>query len=847
MKESLRTGSIIAHYRIMHPVGAGGMGEVYLAEDLTLGRRVALKILPAQATGEEDRLRRFEQEARAASALNHPNIITIHEVGIDKGAHFIATEFIEGETLRSYLRRMRPSLQETIEITMQVASALSAAHQVGIIHRDIKPENIMVRPDGYVKVLDFGVVKLTETFISRQTGPGGETGADEVELINTESNIVMGSPNYMSPEQARGLGVDARTDIFSLGVVMYEMLTGHRPFDGETISDVIVAILERAPAPLVNFMPDVSPRLERIINKALSKNRTARYETAAEMLKDLKRQKQRLMLEAGLDDSMSPDFEPQPTVEITAKESGNITVRETSPPADQVESSRPVSSAEYLITEIKHHKAAVMVIIAVALSAVVLLILLRGDGRVASERAGGPAIGSIAVLPFINMSDDPENEYLSDGITETLINDLSRMPDLKVMSRNAAFRYKGQDVDAAKVGRDLGVRAVLAGTIRQRGDGLTVGVELIDAGDNSRIWGEQYNRRMPDILALQQEIATSIVAKLQPKLGGEGGARVGRQYTASPQAYQHYMRGRYYWNKRTEEGLKRGIDYFKQAIDADPAYALAYAGLADCYALLADYGGELPGELYPRVRAAATEALRLDDSLAEAHTSLGAVYEYEWNWVEAERQYGRAIALNSNYPTAHHWYGLVLAARNRAGEAVEQIKRALELDPLSLIINTALGRAYYCAREYDLAIEQLGKTLEMDPNFAEARFHLGLAYEQKGMHADAIKELQRAAELFGDETLAGWTGRVYAAAGNRAEAERVLKRLEKMPKRTNALPYIVATTYAALGNKEKTFEWLDLALKERSIYVTGLNTDPVFDSLRSDARFSNLLRQIGFE
>jgi serine/threonine protein kinase/Tfp pilus assembly protein PilF len=840
MKELLPANTVISHYRITSRLGAGGMGEVYLAEDTRLGRRVALKLLPAQFIKDEDRLRRFEQEARAASALNHPNIITIHEVGVENGTHFIATELIEGETLRQRLKRERMSLSEALDVAVQVASALAAAHQVGIIHRDTKPENIMLRPDGYVKVLDFGIAKLTEKFVEQQSTTSDSMDAVTVGVVNTEANIVMGSPSYMSPEQARGQSVDGRTDIFSLGVILYEMIAGQRPFDGPSVSDIIVAILERQPPPLSRYVTDISPRLENIVAKSLAKDRESRYQTITDMLADLKRQKRRVDFEAGLDESVSPDFHSEPTVPISPQQDSHATVKEFAASSSQMNTARSTSSAEYIVTEIKQHKigfiaAFALLIIAVTAAA---FFFMRGEGR--------QPINSIAVLPFANESSDPNTEYLSDGITESLINNLSQSRSLKVMSRNSVFRYKGQDVSAKTVADDLSVQGVLTGRIVQLGDNLTIKIELIDARDNTQVWGEQYSRKMSEIISMQEEIAKEISEKLQLRLTGEDEKRVSKRYTNNSEAYQLYLRGRFYWNKRTEESLKKGIEYFNQAIEKDPLYALPYVGVANCYAVLTELETSPPKELYPKVKAAAARALEIDDSLAEAHTALAAVNEYEWNWAEAENQYKRAIELNPSYETAHHWYAAYLISRSRSDEAIREMRQALELDPLSLIINTSMGRVLFGARQYDQAIEQLKKTLDLDPNFAEAHFQIGMVYEQKRMYDDAIREFQKSVELFDDQAMTAWVARAYAVSGRRAEAERLLAELMEMSKQKYVSPYPLATVYAALGDKDRAFEWLEKVYEEHSYYVIWLNIDPIFDQMRTDARFTGLLNRVGF-
>jgi serine/threonine-protein kinase len=837
IRELLPENTIISHYRILSRIGSGGMGDVYLAEDTSLGRRVALKLLPEPFNSDEDRLRRFEQEARAASALNHPNIITIHQVGSHQGIRFIATEFIEGETVRQRLKHDGFGLREAIDVAIQVARALAAAHRAGIVHRDIKPENVMLRPDGIAKVLDFGVVKLTEKFGERLSGPRSteseEGDVATLGLVTTEANIVMGSPNYMSPEQARGLLVDARTDIFSLGALMYEMLTGKMPFKGASISDVIVSILERQPQPLSELLPEAPLKLQTIVERALSKNLETRYQTVDDVLDDLKQLRRRLEREAGLDDSLRPG-DVAGGAALTDPQA-----RQTSPEfsvrSDHVSTVRVTSSAEYIVGEIKSHRRAFLI-------AAALIILAVAAFAYLSRTPKARPIDSIAVLPFENLSSDPNTEYLSEGLTESLINNLSQSHNLKVMSRNSVFKYKGKGANAKTVGRELGVHGVLTGRIAQRGENISISIDLIDARDDTQVWGEQYNRRMSELPTLQEEIARQVSEKLQHRLSGEDEKRVTRRYTDNAEAYQLFLKGRFYWNKRTEDGLNKGIPFFNEAIEKDPSYALAYAGLADCYALLYEYSAAPSKDIYPKAKAAALRALAIDDSLAEAHTSLAAAYEYEWNWAEAQKQYEKAIELNSNYETAHHWYSAYLISRGRFNEAIGEAERARDLDPLSLIINTAVGRALNSARRHDEAIEQLRKTLDMDPNFAEARFQLALAYEGKRAYDEAIREFEKFIELSGDKSMKVWIGRVYAESGRKNQALKILAENEQG---SNPSPYAIATLYAALGEKDRAFEQLEKVYDQRSYYVVFLNPDTALDSLRVDPRFTDLLRRIG--
>ena len=817
------------------------MGEVYLAEDTRLERKVALKIMPLELVKDEKRLLRFEQEARAVSALNHPNIITLHEIGQTRQAHFIVTEFIEGETLRRRLTRSSMELLEVLDVAIQTANALVAAHTAGIIHRDIKPDNIMLRPDGYVKVLDFGIAKLKETSAQRVT-PKVESQNTTIRTpVKTEPGIIIGSPNYMSPEQARGFVVDERSDIFSLGVMVYEMAVGKRPFQGETLTDLIVAILTKEPRPISEFLPDAPEKMDRILAKALAKDLNARYQTATEMLVDLKRVKQRLEFEAGLEVSVPPESSAAPNnsnAPVTAKTGEEKKTLEMSD--TQIRSAEQTMKLDsHTIAESRKSKRNVVLILLALILATAIattIFLTRNAPR---------AIDSLAVLPFTNVGGEAGTEYLSDGITESLINNLSRSANLRVMSRNSVFQFKDQQIDAREVAKKLNVQAILTGRVAQSNDELLLNIELIDARDNSRIWGERYRRKMSELVALQEEIAKQISERLQLALSSEDRKRLTRQDTENADAYQLYLRGRYHWNKRTPEAMIRGIEYFKQALEKDPDYALAYAGLADCYALLGEYGKMPIKESAPLAKAAAQKASVLDDSLAEAHTSLAAAYEYEWNWPEAEKEYRLAIEMNPNYATAHHWYGVYLSSLARFDEAEPQLKKALELDPLSLIINTGLGRMYCGARKYDDAIDQLKTTLEIEPNFAEAHFQLALAYEGKRKYEKAAASFQRAVELFPDATMRGWVAREYAIAGKRDEARKILDELKTLAKQQYVSPYMIAIAYAALDDREQAFGWLERVYEERSYYVVWLKVDPIWDSFRSEARFQDLLRRVG--
>ncbi len=676
----------IDHFQILSLLGRGGMGEVYLAQDTQLERKVALKLLPTEFTADADRLRRFTQEAKSASALNHPNILTVHEIGQVDGAHYIVTEFIDGQTLRQRMQTAKLSLSEVVEIAIQVAGALTAAHSAGIVHRDIKPDNVMVRADGLVKALDFGLAKL----IGMRNGEWGMRN-EEAEMLaqtprdiphsafriphSTAPRMVMGTPQYMSPEQARGLKADERTDIFSLGAMLYEMVTGQRPFEGETVSDVIAAILKTEPTPLQRFQPGLPAELQRVVNKALVKEREMRYQTTRQLELDLRSLKQELEFEARLDRSGS---------------GGRFAIRVMAKPL--------TSGAEYLISPIKRHRRAALLASAVLIMAAAAIVYFTPANQ---------EIDSIAVLPFVNVGADPNMEYLSDGLTESLINNLSRLPQLTVASRNTFFRYRGREADAQVLGRELKVQAVVIGRVVQRDDSLIIDAELVNVSNGQQVWGEQYRRKLADILTLQEEIIRHISGNLRLRLTGEEQKRLVNRYTENAEAYQFYLRGRYHWNKRSVESVKKAVEYFNQATDVDPNYAPAYSGLADCYNMLNDYGAFHIKVGFQRAKTAALKALQLDDTLAEAHASLAFIrMSFDWDWVGAEQSFERAIQLNPNYATARQWYGVYLIARGRFDAGIAETEHAIRLDPLALIINSQLARAWYFARRYDQAIEQ---------------------------------------------------------------------------------------------------------------------------------------------
>ncbi len=831
MSGAFPPGTRFGRYEIRSLIGSGGMGEVYLAADTKLGRTVALKFLPAEVAADQKRMQRFTREAHAASSLNHPNIITIHEIEQEGGVTFIATEFIEGVTLRERMKGGPLGIGEALDVAIQTASALAAAHAKEIVHRDVKPENVMLREDGYVKVLDFGLAKLAET---RSTTPEAAT------QIHTDAGAVIGTARYMSPEQARGIEVDGRTDIFSLGILLYEMLAGRSPFEGATNHEVVAAILKEEPRPLSDHVAAVPPRLQEIVSRALMKDRDLRYQTARELLEDLRTFKQDLEFElklaraagSGRDDSSGAAARLTGTDQFPMQ-----TARE---PLARATMSGILHSTEH------RRRGSVLLIGLAALAVAGALFAYWYFSRPTR------AIDSVAVLPFVNAGGDANTEYLSDGLTESLINSLSELPNLKVIARSSVFRYKGKEVDPQTVGRELGVHAVLTGRVVRLNDDLFIETELVDVDTQTRLWGERYSRKLSDIIALQDDISREITEKLRLKLSGQERKQLAKRYTENSEAYQLYWKGRYYWNKRRPEDIREAIRYFQQAIELDPNYALAYTGLADCYVL-----GNLlqlsPKEAMPIAIEKTNRALQIDPELPEAHTSLAKIkLSYEWDWAGAESEFRRALELKPGYATAHQWYGVYLSEMGRHDESLEQRKRALELDPLSLSISTGVGRAYFWARRYDEALAHLQQTLERDPRYADTHWSFGLAYEQKRLYDEAISAYQRAISLSktaefpeGKPEMIAALGHAYAAANRRDEALRIIEQLKEVVGRQDYVsPYSIALIHVALGDEGSAFEWLERAYRERDESFIHLKVDPRLDKLRADPRFDEMLRLI---
>ncbi len=840
MNKELPAGSTLSHYRIVSKIGAGGMGEVYLAQDTRLDRKVAIKFLHEEFSKDTDKLNRFVQEAKAASALNHPNILTVYEIGEVDGKNYIATELIDGKTLREHLSHKESlPLNTILKIGVQVSEALSAAHQDGIIHRDIKPENIMLRKDGYAKVLDFGLAKLSEPR-ALATGSAGSEDATRVQ-VNTTPGMVMGTVSYMSPEQARGKVTDARTDLWSLGVVLYEMLSGKVPFTGETVNHTIVSILEREPLLLEN----VPPELQRIVRKSMTKDVDMRYQTAHDLLIDLKNLRRDLDIQGELERSVVPNRETvkaslENATQIYASDAVAATSSGQAAATQNIMSSS--SSLEYAVTQARSHK------LATAIIGALLVGLISTVSYFAFVSRGGSTkqINSIAVMPFVNESGNADVEYLSDGMTETLIKSLSNLSSLDVKPRSSVFRYKGKDTDLQTIAKELNVQAILNGRVAQRGEQLTLSLELVDVQKNSVMWSEQYQRKQSDLVSLQSEIAKDVSTNLKAKLSGAEETKVTKNATADPEAYQAYLKGRYYWNRRTAENLKKAIEQFKSATDRDPNYALAFVGLADCYAVLNEYAGTPTSETIPQSKVYAERALTIDGQLAEAHATLGMVNEYSWQWGEAEKEFKRAIELNPNYPTAYHWYSILLKNVGRNDEAAAMIKRAQELDPLSSIIGVNVSRMYGLQNNHDASIENSLKIIELDPNFAPAYEYLALSYLKRGRNAEAIAAAEKAVDLNNRAGITlGDLGNVYAVVGKRAEAIDRIKELEEKYTRREAIGQYIAAVYVGLGDKDKAFEWLEKDFQARNGKLAEIRWQIQFEPLRDDPRFKDLIKRIG--
>jgi eukaryotic-like serine/threonine-protein kinase len=789
-------GQTISHYRIIEQLGAGGMGIVFKAQDSRLERAVALKFLPEKLAQQPQALERFRREARAASALNHPGICTIYDIGEQDGQAFIAMEFIDGETLRSHIHGKALPVEEVLELGIQIADALEAAHAQGIIHRDVKPANIFLTKRGNAKVLDFGLAKLVRKGVA---GADGDSGGESQSSTSIEG-MISGTPSYMSPEQIRGDDLDPRTDIFSLGLVLYEMATGRQAFGGATPGATIEAVLTKPPSTVRAVNPEIPPSLEEIINKALQKDREQRYQRAADLRADLQ------LLKREFDSGGIPG--------IAIARSESPAVPDTSRSSSPCEPSSRSSA---------------------------------GDTRRLRSVRLPKSIGSLAVLPFENLSRDPENDYLSDGITGSLINNLATVPKLRVMAQSTVFRYKGRAIDPQAVGRELNVRAVLTGKMMQSGGSLRIGTELVDVATGSQLWGAQFDRQPGDIFVIQDEISSEISEKLRLQLTRGEKKRLIKRHTEDAEAYRLYLQGRHHWNRWTEEGFYKAIEYFQKAVEKDPCYALAHAGVADSYVLLGWNSYLPPKDAFPKGKAAAMTALQFDPELGEAHTPLAAVlWLHDWNWQEAQKEFARSLELNPCYPTANHWCAEFVMTMGRQLDAIAQMKNSQTLDPLSLIINVAIGWAYYMARRYDEALAQLLKTVELDPNYPVTHWILGVVHRTTGSYQLAITEGEKGVQLSGGSPLMrAALAHAYGKAGKTKAARQILDELTELAKHKYVAPHFFAGIHIGLGENDQAIEYLEKSYEEHSHWLIYLHIDPSMDELRNHPRFVDLLKRVG--
>ncbi|MEX1138442.1 MAG: protein kinase [Bacteroidota bacterium] len=792
-------GQTIYHYKILEKLGEGGMGVVYKAQDTKLDRTVALKFLPPRVANSEQNRARFLQEAKAAASLNHQNICTIHGVEEKGDEFFIVMEYVDGATLRD--RNTTPSqpLETILSHGIQIGEALHEAHSKGIVHRDIKAENIMVSAKGQVKVMDFGLAKIK--------------GA----LKLTRTSGTVGTIGYMAPEQIQGSEADVRSDIFSFGVVLYEMLTGRLPFRGEHEAAMMYSIINEPPVPLETYRSDSSAELALILGKALEKHPEDRYQNVSDLMVDLRRVKKKssgvLSSQVGL--AKDPEFQ---------KTAQSLDIKTTSIPRLKRRNLTAFSLA-----------AAVMI---VAVSSAIYLLFFPQRSE---------TITSLAVMPFENATGDQNLEYLTDGITEGIINNLSRLSNLRVMSRTSVFRYKGKEIDPREVGTTLGVQAVLTGRMTQRPNGFSVSLELVDSRDSRQIWGELYTRSLSDISTLEREVPQEISSRLQLKLSGEDQANSTTASTADAEAYQLYLKGRFNWQKRTPDALNRSIDFYTQAIERDPSFAQAYTGLAETYAVIPVYFFPPPREAFERAKYYALKALELDPKRAEAFAVLGYAKWSSFDFDGGERDFKRAIELNPRYATTHQWYQMLLSTSGRHHEAIAQIQRAQELDPLSLVIQTNAGVALAQAGRYEEAIVQYHKVLATEPNFPLARLALGRAFIGIGKLAEAISEFEKAQTALGGNVFP-YLASSYALMGKHDQAQKILVQIEAQAQKGEKVEAYLALVYMAMGQKEKAVEWLERLYESRYInivYLGDVRDFPKMTGMDSDPRIQSVLKMIG--
>jgi serine/threonine protein kinase/tetratricopeptide (TPR) repeat protein len=785
-------GQTLGHYRILEKVGAGGMGVVYRARDEQLERDVALKVLPSGTLDNEASRRNFRKEALALAKLNHPNIETVYEFATQDGMDFLVMEFVPGKTLADKLLNGVLPEKEVVALGMQIAAALGEAHERGIVHRDLKPRNIAITAKGQAKVLDFGLAKLLR--------PASVASTDTI----TDTQAIVGTLPYMSPEQLQGEAVDARSDIFTIGAVLYEMATNCRAFGERLPSRLVDTILHETPVTPRALNRRISAGLERIILKCLDKDPEQRYQSAKELLVDLRR----------LGEPVSARTNPPASI-----------------PKGRTKAAR---SAAYFVAGL------------LGLTAIVLGLNVGGWRTRLVSWTSPPKIGSLAVLPLENLSHDPEQEYFADGMTEALITDIAKIGTLRVISRTSVMRYKGTKKPLSQIARELNVDAIVEGSVQHSGDRVRIDAQLIDARNDRNLWTESYQSDLGDVLTLQGNVARAVAGEVRAQLTPQESASMSKSQTVNPRAYESYLQGRYFWNKRTPGDLNASIKSFDGAIAIDPTYARAYAGLADSYATMGNNRLLPPDEAFPKAEAAAEKALSLDEDLAEAHASLAfAHWNYDFDWDVVDREYKRAIELNPGYATAYHWYSGYLSGMGRHSEAIAAVKKARELDPLSPRINANVGFILYFARQNDAAIEELQKTLQMDTSSGAPYLYLGMAYLQEGKSQEAIVALEKNSRI-SDSPAADALDLAYgyAVAGRREDSLGLLRQVMAQPHKSYMPALWVARVYTALGEKEDALKWLRKAYDERSPQLPFLNVDPRWDPLRSDPRFQDLLRRM---
>jgi serine/threonine protein kinase/tetratricopeptide (TPR) repeat protein len=827
----LSPDSILSHYRVTSKLGAGGMGEVYLAQDTKLDRKVALKILPAEVAANRDRMERFIREAKSAAALSHPNIAQIFEIGEHDGTHYIAMEFIDGVTLREKIHRENTELRKLLRYLQHVAEGLSKAHASGIVHRDLKPENLMITRDEHAKILDFGLAKLVEPQLT-ETNTGDEVATAILQQHSTPG-MIMGTVGYMSPEQAQGKTkeIDARSDIFSFGCILFEAATRKKPFEGDSIVKSLHSLIYEPAPQIKDLNPSAPADLQRIVRRCLAKDKEDRYQSIKEVAIELKELRHELGKAAEIDLSV-----PAASSIISQTTTDSITTQSTAPPAT-------LSSAEYLVSQIGKHRRGVgvsLLILLLAAGAGLWFFKFRG-----SAASGSDSITSIAVLPFQNKSDDADTDYLSEGLAESLIFRLSQLPGLKVSPTSSVMRYQGKETDIAKIAGELGVDSVMTGRLVKRGDNLNITVELVDVRNNKSLWGEQYERKMSDLLSTQREIAASIVQKLQLKLVGNATKGITKRYTDNNEAYQLYLKGRFHFSRRTKDELERAIELFQQAIKLDPSFALAYVGLAESYVVMPSFPYMSPKLAFPPAKAAVAKARELDPELPEAHTISGMIAAtYDWNWAEAEREFKRALELDPSLALTHYRYAWTyLSPMGRHEEAIAEMQRAMEIEPLSLIQGANFAGVYMYARQFDRSLEQAKKTYDLDPTFFGGQNWLCHSYDAKGMYGESLAISE--GTLNSSFPLLSAMGYAYAKAGRRREAEVVINQLKEIEKTKYIINYWVATIYSALGDKDAAFAELEKSYQARDWFLPRIKTDSFMDPLRDDPRFADLMKRVG--